>query len=46
MAAPDPPVIVAEKLGKRYGSLQALDCLDLSVDRGEIFGFLRQVDDH
>jgi ABC-2 type transport system ATP-binding protein len=39
-AALDIPAIVTEKLGKRYGTIQALIDLDLSVNRGEIFGFL------
>jgi len=34
------PAIVAEKLSKRYGSIQALLGLDLTVNQGEIFGFL------
>jgi ABC-2 type transport system ATP-binding protein len=36
----DVPAIVIEHLSKRYGSIRALDDLDLSVDCGEIFGFL------
>jgi drug efflux transport system ATP-binding protein len=34
------PGIVAEKLSKRFGSIQAVDALDLTVSAGEIFGFL------
>jgi ABC-2 type transport system ATP-binding protein len=40
MAGLDVPAIVTEKLSKRYGSIQALVDLDLSVNRGEIFGSL------
>ncbi len=40
MAGSNVPAIVTEKLSKRYGSIQALVDLDLSVNRGEIFGFL------
>ena len=29
-----------ENLTKRYGSLLAVDCLDLTVEEGEVFGFL------
>lgn len=34
------PAIIAEELSKRYGSLIALDRVDLTVEEGEIFGFL------
>jgi ABC-2 type transport system ATP-binding protein len=34
------PVIVAERLVKRYGRVTALDGLSLQVEPGEIFGFL------
>ena len=34
------PVIVAERLSKRFGNLTALDRLDLVVNRGEVFGYL------
>lgn len=34
------PAIVAEELSKRYGSLIALDRVDLTVEEGEVFGFL------
>ncbi len=41
-AAPDerPPAIRARGLTKRYGSILALDGLDLDVPTGSIFGFL------
>jgi ABC-2 type transport system ATP-binding protein len=32
--------IVIEKLSKVYGAIRALDGLDLSVDKGAVFGFL------
>ncbi len=32
--------IITEHLTKRYGSITAVDCLDLSLDRGEVFGLL------
>ena len=35
-----PPVILAERLVKRYGRVTALDGLSLEVETGEIFGFL------
>lgn len=34
------PVIVAEKLTKRYGSAVAVDSLDLAIEHGEVFGLL------
>ncbi len=34
------PAIATEGLTKRYGSLLAVDHLNLTVERGEIFGFL------
>lgn len=34
------PAIVTEGLTKRYGTLLAVDHLNLTVERGEIFGFL------
>ena len=45
------PVISAENLTKRYGSLLAVDTISFSVRRGEVFGFLgtqwsRKDDDH
>ncbi len=38
----DEPVIRTRRLTKRYGSLIAVDNLDLEVSRGEIFGLLGQ----
>lgn len=32
--------IVTEKLTKKYGAVTAIDCLDLKVHAGEIYGFL------
>lgn len=32
--------IVTEKLTKKYGDVTAIDCLDLKVHTGEIYGFL------
>lgn len=34
------PAIVTEKLTRRFGSLVAVDQMDLSVDGGQFFGFL------
>ena len=34
------PVIVAEHLSKRFGSVTAVDGLDLRVEAGEVFGYL------
>jgi ABC-type transporter Mla maintaining outer membrane lipid asymmetry ATPase subunit MlaF len=34
------PALRTESLSKRYGSLLALDALDLDVPAGEVFGFL------
>lgn len=34
------PAIHAERLSKRYGSTLALDALDLTVGRGEVYGYL------
>ena len=39
-AAGDAPVIQTRALTKRYGSLTAVDALDLDVRRGEIYGLL------
>ncbi|PKQ16300.1 MAG: multidrug ABC transporter ATP-binding protein [Actinobacteria bacterium HGW-Actinobacteria-7] len=40
-AAPDSPeAVVADGLTKRFGDFTAVDAIDLSVPRGEIFGFL------
>ncbi len=41
--APDndgPPVIVARGLTRRFGDFTAVDNVDFSINRGEIFGFL------
>jgi ABC-2 type transport system ATP-binding protein len=35
-----PDVIRCQGLGKRYGSTVAVDSLDLTVEAGQIFGFL------
>jgi beta-exotoxin I transport system ATP-binding protein len=34
------PAVVANRLSKRFGTLTALDQLDLVVERGEVFGYL------
>jgi ABC-2 type transport system ATP-binding protein len=34
------PAIRTEKLSKRYGDTLALDCLDLEVREGEVYGYL------
>jgi ABC-type multidrug transport system ATPase subunit len=34
------PIIEAQGLSKRYGTLQALQGLDLRIHRGEVYGFL------
>jgi ABC-2 type transport system ATP-binding protein len=34
------PVVVAERLSKRFGALTALNRLDLAVERGEVLGYL------
>ncbi|MDW3221975.1 MAG: ribosome-associated ATPase/putative transporter RbbA [Paracoccaceae bacterium] len=34
------PVIMAQGLTKRFGDFTAVDAVDFSIDRGEIFGFL------
>jgi ABC-2 type transport system ATP-binding protein len=39
-AAPDRPAIAIDRLTKRYGRLTAVRELSLTVERGEIFGFL------
>jgi ABC-2 type transport system ATP-binding protein len=36
----DGPAIRAHDLGKRYGPTLALDALDLTVQRGEVYGYL------
>ena len=40
MAADDAPVIVAKQLTKEFGKLVAVDHLDITVHRAEIYGFL------
>ncbi len=40
MAAEAPPAIVARGLSKRFGALTAVDALDLTVQRAEVYGFL------
>jgi len=37
---PPPPAIVTRALTKRYGSLVALDTLDLALEKGDVFGFI------
>ena len=34
------PIIVAEKLSKRFGQIQAVKGVDLEVQPGEVFGLL------
>src|SRR5690348_4283966 len=34
------PAIVTRALTKRYGSLTALDSLDLVLEKGDVFGFI------
>ncbi len=34
------PIIGTEQLGKRYGATVALDGLDLSIEAGEVYGYL------
>ena len=36
----DPPLIETRGLTKRYGEITAVEALDLSVGRGEVYGFL------
>jgi lipooligosaccharide transport system ATP-binding protein len=40
MSDPEPAVVEALGLSKRYGELRAVDCIDFAVERGECFGFL------
>src|SRR5688572_23611569 len=37
---PKPPALMTSKLTKRYGTLTALDALDLSLESGDVFGFI------
>jgi len=34
------PVVHAEALTKRYGGVTAVDRLDLSIEKGDVFGLL------
>lgn len=36
----DQPVVVTDRLSKRYGHIQALDSLSLSIQRGQILGLI------
>jgi ABC-2 type transport system ATP-binding protein len=38
--ATTPNIIRTERLSKRYGDIQALDSVNISVKRGEVYGFL------
>ncbi len=38
--APEAPVIEARGLAKRYGRAVAVDGIDLTVEKGEVFGLL------
>ena len=40
VCVPSGPAIATTKLTKQYGSLTALDSVDLTVPRGVIYGFL------
>src|SRR5215831_12121795 len=40
LTPPSPPVISLRGLVKHYGSVEALRGLDLSVERGQVYGFL------
>ena len=35
-----PPLVETSGLGKRYGAVTAVEDLDISVRRGEVYGFL------
>src|SRR5690348_8522715 len=37
---PRPPAILTRQLTRRYGSLTALDHLDLQLEAGDVFGFI------
>jgi ABC-2 type transport system ATP-binding protein len=39
--AKDMAIIETEKLTKYYGKIRGIESLDLCVEQGEIFGFLR-----
>ena len=36
----DAPPVAARALVKKYGELAAVDGVDLTVDRGDVFGYL------
>ena len=38
--SPRPPIVVTERLSRRFGELDAVVDLSLQVERGQIFGFL------
>ncbi|HVC25014.1 MAG TPA: ATP-binding cassette domain-containing protein [Acidimicrobiales bacterium] len=40
MAAHDEPIVTARSLTKRFGSFTAVDGVDFTIGRGEVFGFL------
>jgi ABC-2 type transport system ATP-binding protein len=40
MPAPDPPAVLTRGLTKRFGRLVAVKALDLTVEPGQVFGFL------
>src|SRR5258708_6614419 len=40
VAVPRPPAIFTRDLTRRYGSLTALDRLNLSLESGDVFGFI------
>ena len=35
-----PPLVETSGLGKRYGSVTAVEDLNISIRRGEVYGFL------
>ena len=37
---PRPPIVVTDRLSRRFGELEAVPDLSLQVERGQIFGFL------
>ena len=39
-AVPAAAAVATESLTRRYGDVQAVDGLDLRVERGEVYGFL------
>ncbi len=40
VAERQPPVVLARRLGRRFGDVVAVDAIDLCIRRGEIFGFI------